>query len=58
MESQSMRLSMHCCANLKATRSLEVFSYCLCRQLATSWHCALQNTLTSHCQFTGLPLRG
>ncbi|CAI9607678.1 unnamed protein product, partial [Staurois parvus] len=28
MESHSMKLFMHCfCANLKATRSLEVFSY-------------------------------
>ncbi|CAI9618372.1 unnamed protein product, partial [Staurois parvus] len=28
METHSMRLSMHCfCANLKATQTLEVFSY-------------------------------
>ncbi|CAI9534232.1 unnamed protein product [Staurois parvus] len=43
----SMKLSTHCCwAHLKATPSLEVFSYCLCRQLATSTHCALQHALT------------
>ncbi|CAI9572633.1 unnamed protein product, partial [Staurois parvus] len=27
METHSMKLSMLCCANLKATQSLEVFSY-------------------------------
>ncbi|CAI9558466.1 unnamed protein product, partial [Staurois parvus] len=27
METHSMKLSTHCCANLKATQSLEVFSY-------------------------------
>ncbi|CAI9603112.1 unnamed protein product [Staurois parvus] len=52
METHSMKLSMHCCANLKATRSLEIFSYWLCRQLATSAHCALQHALTPLCHFT------
>ncbi|CAI9566680.1 unnamed protein product, partial [Staurois parvus] len=37
---------MHCCANLKSAQSLEVFSYCLCRQWTTSVHCALQHALT------------
>ncbi|CAI9544592.1 unnamed protein product, partial [Staurois parvus] len=27
METHSMKLSIQCCANVKATRSLEVFSY-------------------------------
>ncbi|CAI9619498.1 unnamed protein product [Staurois parvus] len=46
-----MKHSTHCCANLKVTQSLEVFSYCLCRQLVTSAHCALQNALTPLCHF-------
>ncbi|CAI9560690.1 unnamed protein product [Staurois parvus] len=40
------------CANLKATQSLEVFSFLLCSQLATSAHCALQLVLTPLCHFT------
>ncbi|CAI9554810.1 unnamed protein product [Staurois parvus] len=37
METHSMKLSTHCCwAHLKATPSLDVFSYWLCRQLKQS----------------------
>ncbi|CAI9573915.1 unnamed protein product, partial [Staurois parvus] len=50
METYSMNLC--CCANLKATQSLEVFSYWLCKQLVTSAHCALQHALTLLCHFT------
>ena len=52
METQSMKLSTHCSwANLKATQSLEVCSYWLCRKLATSAHCAPQHALTPLCDF-------
>ncbi|CAI9611966.1 unnamed protein product [Staurois parvus] len=45
-----MKLSKHCCcAHLKATPSLKVFSYGLCRQLATSAYCALQHALSPLC---------
>ncbi|CAI9540349.1 unnamed protein product, partial [Staurois parvus] len=52
-QTHSIKLSTHCCcANLKATQSLEIFSYWLCRQLVTSAHCALQHALTPLCHFT------
>ncbi|CAI9537798.1 unnamed protein product [Staurois parvus] len=45
-----MKLSTFCCcADLKATQSLGVFSYSLCRHLPTSAHCTLQHAL---CHFT------
>ncbi|CAI9576593.1 unnamed protein product, partial [Staurois parvus] len=47
IETHSIKLVRRCCcANLKATQSLEVFSYLLSRQLVTSAHCALQHALT------------
>ncbi|CAI9612370.1 unnamed protein product [Staurois parvus] len=48
METHSMKLSTHCCANLKATQSFEVLSSLLCRQLATSAHCALSFYVAYH----------
>ncbi|CAI9601219.1 unnamed protein product, partial [Staurois parvus] len=56
METHSMKLSTLRTvvgAHLKATPSLEVFSYYgLCRQLVTSAHCALQHALTPPCHVT------
>ncbi|CAI9578836.1 unnamed protein product, partial [Staurois parvus] len=52
METHSMTFSTLCCANLKATRSLDVFRYSLCRQLMTSVHCAFQHALTPLYHFT------
>ncbi|CAI9619864.1 unnamed protein product [Staurois parvus] len=53
-----MKLSKCCWAHLKATPSLEVFSYWLCRQLVTSAHCALQHALTPLCHVTWPTLGG